>query len=40
MPTRLSFEHGSYAADTCRFAPGIGEALADEFVALLKTLKH
>ncbi len=39
LPTRMSFEHGSYAADTCRFSPGIGEALAEEFVELLKQIK-
>ena len=39
LPTRMSFEHGSYAADTCRFSPGIGEALAEEFVKLLNQIK-
>jgi len=40
MPTRMSFEHGSYAADTCRFMPGIGEELAQQFISLLKDLKN
>ena len=39
LPARMSFEHGSYAADTCRFSPGIGEALAEEFIELLKQIK-
>ena len=39
LPTMLNFEHGGYAPDTCRFMPGIGEALAEEFVTLLNDLK-
>ena len=39
LPTRLNFEHGGYAADTCRFKPGIGEALAEEFIKMLNDLK-
>lgn len=38
FPTRLSFEHGGYAADTCRFMPGIGEDLSSAFVKLLGEL--
>ena len=38
FPTRLSFEHGGYAADTCRFMPGIGEELSGAFVKLLGEL--
>lgn len=39
LPTKLNFEHGGYAADTCRFVPGVGEDLSAEFVKMLKTLK-
>ena len=38
FPTKLSFEHGGYAADTCRFMPGIGEELSGAFVKLLSDL--
>ena len=38
FPTRLSFEHGGYAADTCRFMPGIGEDISSAFVKLLSEL--
>lgn len=40
LPARPTFEHGSYASDTCRFTPGIGETMADEFVSILKKLKE
>lgn len=40
LPTRLNFEHGGYAPDTCRFAPGIGEELSEKFIGLLKQLKE
>ncbi|MBQ9973518.1 MAG: hypothetical protein IJP02_00985 [Oscillospiraceae bacterium] len=38
FPTKLSFEHGGYAADTCRFMPGIGEDISSAFVKLLGEL--
>lgn len=38
FPTKLSFEHGGYAPDTCRFKPGIGEDISAAFVKLLGEL--
>lgn len=40
LPARPTFEHGSYASDTCRFTPGIGETLAEEFISVLNGLKN
>ena len=36
LPTRETFEYGSYETDSCRFAPGIAEELAEQFVTMLK----
>ena len=36
LPTLETFEYGSYETDTCRFAPGIAEEMAEQFVAMLK----
>lgn len=38
MPSRMGFEHGGYSADTCRFKPGIGELLAENYIALLESM--
>ena len=38
MPSKLGFEHGGYSADTCRFKPGIGELLAENYIALLESM--
>jgi hypothetical protein len=39
IPSALAFEYGTYEADTTRVAPGSGELLADNFVAMLNELK-
>lgn len=36
LPTRETFEYGSYETDSCRFSPGIAEEVADAFLAMLK----
>ena len=36
LPTLETFEYGSYETDTCRFAPGIAEEMAEQFVSMLK----
>ena len=36
LPTLETFEYGSYETDTCRFAPGIAEEMAEQFVTMLK----
>lgn len=38
MPTKLGFDHGGYGPDACRFMPGTGEILVDEFGAILRSL--
>lgn len=38
IPSAIGFAHGGYSADRCRFVPGTGERLADEFVAMLQEL--
>lgn len=38
MPSKLGFEHGGYSADTCRFKPGIGEQLAENYIQLLESM--
>lgn len=38
MPSRMGFEHGGYSTDTCRFKPGIGELLAENYIALLESM--
>ena len=39
MPSKMGFEHGGYSADTCRFKPGIGELLAENYIELLESMK-
>ncbi len=34
-----SFKNGSYEADQCRFVPGTGEELAEQYVSMLKELR-
>lgn len=38
IPSDIGFAHGGYSVDRCRFVPGTGERLADEFVAMLQEL--
>jgi hypothetical protein len=38
MPSRMGFEHGGYSTDTCRFKPGIGELLAENYIELLESM--
>ena len=38
LPTRQTFEHGSYASDTCPFCPGIGEEMAALYIELLNKI--
>ncbi len=38
LPTRLTFEHGSYASDTCFYGPGIGEEMAELYVDMLNEI--
>ena len=38
FPSALGFQNGGYSSDSCRFTPGVGEKVAQEFVTLLKTL--
>ena len=38
MPSRLGFAHGGYSVDKCRFKPGIGELLAENFIELLESI--
>lgn len=37
LPTRISYEQGSYEPRSTRFAPGAGERMADAAIALLNT---
>lgn len=39
MPTKLAFEHGGYGPGGCRFEPGTGELLVEQFSAILQDLK-
>ncbi len=39
MPSEMGFAHGGYSADTCRFKPGIGELLAENYIELLERMK-
>jgi neutral ceramidase len=39
VPTKKAFAEGSYEVTNCPYQPGVGEALADEAVRLLKSLK-
>jgi len=38
MPSELAFGHGSYETNTCKYQPGIGEQLAQEYIKLLDQL--
>lgn len=40
IPSALGFEHGGYSVDRCRFVPGTGERMVDEFVGMLTKLKE
>lgn len=39
IPSKLGFEHGGYSVDICRYTPGVGEMLAEEYVELLKSIR-
>ena len=39
MPTLLAFEHGGYGPGNCRFEPGTGEILVEQFGSILQDLK-
>ena len=39
MPSKLGFAHGGYSTDICRFKPGIGEMLAENYIELLDSMK-
>lgn len=39
MPTKLAFDHGGYGPGNCRFEPGTGEILVEQFGDLLQALK-
>jgi len=38
IPSAIGFRNGGYSVDRCRFVPGTGEHLADEFVAMMEEL--
>lgn len=38
MPTRLAFRNKGYEPDTCAFMPGIGEELAQRFIAMCRDM--
>lgn len=38
IPSSIHFEHGGYSVDRCRFIPGTGERLAEEYISLLSKL--
>lgn len=38
MPTQLGFDHGGYGPNQCRFVPGTGEILVEEFGTMLNSL--
>ena len=40
IPSALGFQNGGYSADLCRFAPGTGELLTENYVNQLKELKQ
>ncbi len=40
MPTKLAFEHGGYGPGNCRFEPGTGEIIAEQFSDILQQLKN
>ena len=39
IPSALGFKNGGYSADLCRFAPGTGELIAENFVNTLKEMR-
>lgn len=39
MPTKLGFEHGGYGPNQCKFLPGTGEMLAEQFLKMLDGLR-
>ena len=39
MPTQLGFDHGGYGPNQCRFMPGTGEILVEEFGQMLRALQ-
>ena len=38
MPTQLGFDNGGYGPGQCKFVPGTGEELVDEYLQILNTL--
>lgn len=40
LPSAIAFEHGGYTVDRCRFKPGIGEEMAQRYVAELENLHN
>jgi len=40
MPTQLAFTHGGYGPAKCRFEPGTGEQLAQQFISILQELRN
>jgi len=39
IPSALGFQNGGYSADLCRFTPGSGELLAQNYIEMLKQMK-
>lgn len=39
MPTKEAFGRGGYGPNQCRFAPGTGEILVEQFIRILNELK-
>ena len=39
LPTQLGFDHGGYGPNQCRFEPGTGELIVQQFTDLLASLK-
>ena len=40
LPSKVAFKYTCYETDITRFAPGTGEALADQYVQMLEELKN
>ena len=40
MPTQLGFDHGGYGPGQCKFVPGTGEELVNEYLQILDTLHN
>ena len=40
IPSQLGFDNGGYSTDITRYAEGTGEALAEDFLIMLNTLKN